>query len=137
VGGQLVKMAFAAAFYETHRGRPMTKNEVLILVYMASLAMDTDAVPAYWGGQDTLGECALFRRVDDRATCRSVRETVRVAVKGLVERGAIKRLGGGYPGRSAEYAITLQAMMPHELAYKVGSALRHSVFADSPAPIGE
>ncbi|PWC04259.1 hypothetical protein [Agromyces badenianii] len=111
MGGRLVQQAFHASFLATYRGEPFTSNERQILVYMCSVASDTDTPPRYWGGREALAEVALGRRVpsdaDDAKARRSIFESVRQAVQGLTRRGAIELAATARPGRNQEYVLTV------------------------------
>jgi hypothetical protein len=119
VGGELVRLAYAASRLESVRGNPLTPNERAILLYMCAIAHDNDALPRYWGGQDALAEFALGRIVPQRndddvdvtKQRRSIHESVRKAVGGLVERGAIERVGEAFPGHSMEHQITVENLL--------------------------
>lgn len=114
MGGELVRQAYAASFIADERGESMERNERDALVYMASTAMDNDPEPRYWGGHEAIARYALGRTMppgnateEDRKARRSISETVRVAIAGLVNRGAIQREGEAYPGHSMVYRLTI------------------------------
>src|SRR5690349_10511255 len=114
MGGRLVSSALAASFMALHRGEPLTSNERLVLLTMCANAKDTDNPPRYFGGRELLAELALGRRVpppSDEKARRSLFETVRKAVQGLVRRGYITPMGGGYLGQTREYAITVDNLL--------------------------
>lgn len=111
-----MRLGYAGAFYQLHAGSPLTQNEHAVLIYMCAIAMDGATPPRFWQGREVLAEHALGRAVPgDPAKRRSLFESVRKACSGLVERGAIQRLGGGHPGRSVEYALTVENLLPASL----------------------
>lgn len=127
MGGQLVKRAHTAFHLATQRGNPFSSNERHVLLYMCAVAMDTDEPPRFWGGREVLAEVALSRKLppeDGLAERRSIFESVRKAVAGLVKRGALEMVGGAHPGRRQEYVLTVDNCLPAEwsLQPQVGSS---------------
>jgi len=113
MGGQLVKKAWAASFYETDRGRPLTANERQILVYMATIAHDSDEHPIYWAGRETLATHALGRTIPDDTKLRdSLFKSVSIATRSLVSRGAIRLHNTARPGKNQEYELTVDKLLP-------------------------
>lgn len=113
MGGQLVKKAYAASFFETARGRPLSANERQILVYMAATAHDGDPLPIYWGGREPLATHALGRTIPDDTNMReSVFKSVSKATRELVKRGAIRLNNSARPGRNQEYVLTVDKLLP-------------------------
>lgn len=108
MGGELARAAYAASFQLDERGETLTMNERAVLVYMCTIAHDSDRPPKYWGGREAIARYALGRTANDNS--RSTHEIVRRAIDGLYQRGAIDRIGTAYPGRSQEYAITLESL---------------------------
>ncbi len=118
MGGQLVKLAYAWSFLQDERGAPLNMNERGVLVYMCAVAIDTDDPPRYWAGHDAIARYALGRRVDDTLTAieaqkqhRSIAESTRRAIRTLEGRGALKRVGGAFPGRNQEYEIRVANLL--------------------------
>jgi hypothetical protein len=118
VGAQLVGKAFAFAFI-----RPLKPNEKTLLIWMAHTAKDTDPEPRYFASREVsayaLGFDVASGDVLDLAAIRrreSAFETVRKAIKGLVDAGAIVRIRRGREGQRAEFrlALTPKALLPLE-----------------------
>lgn len=83
---------------------------------MCSTAFDGDKPPRYWGGREAIARYALGRVVpadlpENWKARRSLFETVRKAIDGLITKQAIERIGGAFPGRSQEYAITVENLL--------------------------
>jgi hypothetical protein len=95
-----------------------------LLVFMAVTAKDDGDPPLYWGGRETLA-VGLGREIPDKPTqddaspeserARRTRhaafESVRATVEQLVKAGAIRRTRKAFPGKTAEYALTLLPRM--------------------------
>lgn len=112
MGGELVRLAYAASFGADEQGQTLTMNERGVLLYICSTAHDGDAQPRYWGGRSALARYALGRIVpDDAKAARSIFETVRRALDGLVKRGLLERVGDAHPGRNQEYVIRRDALV--------------------------
>lgn len=112
MGGELVRLAYTTSFQLDEWQTPLLSNERAVLVFMCSTAMDGDSPPRYWAGREALARYALGRVVpsdsdENKNARRSIFESVRQAVEGLVAKGVIARVGSAYPGRSQEYTITL------------------------------
>lgn len=113
MGGQLVKKVWAASFLETERGRPLTANERQILLYMATIAHDTDEHPIYWAGRESLATHALGRAIPADAKLReSLFKSVSIATRSLVSRGAIQLFNTARPGKNQEYELTVDNLLP-------------------------
>jgi hypothetical protein len=113
MGGQLVKKVWAASFHETERGRALTANERQILLYMATVAHDSDAAPIYWAGRESLAAHALGRAIPDDSKLReSLYKSVSIATRSLVSRGAIRLHNTARPGKNQEYELTVDNLLP-------------------------
>lgn len=113
MGGQLVKRVWAASFMESERGNPLTANERQILLYMATVAHDSDPHPKYWAGREALATHALGRCIPVEEKARdSVFKSVSIACRLLVSRGAIRLANTARPGRSQEYELTVDNLLP-------------------------
>lgn len=113
MGGQLVRKAWAASFHESDRGRPLTANERQILVYMATVAHDSDDHPIYWAGRESLATHALGRVIpNDPKQRESLFKSVSIATRSLVSRGAIQLFNTARPGKNQEYELTVDNLLP-------------------------
>ncbi|QIS39074.1 hypothetical protein [Clavibacter capsici] len=113
MGAQLVGRAFA--FAVDHQ---LPHHEVRVLAWMALRALDTDSPPRYFAARESTA-LALGHRVPDEpdpddpdadaktAERERAFQRVKVAVRGLVNAGAITRLHAGREGQRAVFAITL------------------------------
>ncbi|NQX11830.1 hypothetical protein HQQ80_09365 [Microbacteriaceae bacterium VKM Ac-2855] len=113
MGAQLVGRAFV--FAADHR---LTGNEMRLLLWMARTALDGDDQPRYFASReesafglgDRLPEEPDPAVADDASrAARAVRaasfQRVKVAVNGLVAKGAISVLRRGREGQRAEYLV--------------------------------
>lgn len=97
MGINLVKAAYAFAAKNGLNDQPLR-----LLVYMATVALDTDAIPEYFAGRDA-SAFALGLDVDATATATKVKR----ATAKLVESGAITPVRPGRRGANAIYQLNL------------------------------
>lgn len=113
MGGQLVKRVWAASFMESERGSPLSANERLVLLYMATVVHDGDKRPVFWQGREVLATHALGREIpNDERGKESVFKSVSIACRGLVSRGAIRLVNSAGFGRRQEYELTVDNLLP-------------------------
>lgn len=106
---------------------PLHPNEFRLLVYMSLTAMDADNPPRYFGAR-VASAVALGRMIPDepstedptRTEVMRVRarafEAVKIATRGLVDLGAIRRLKNARTGQRAEYGIMLDVIASQRTA---------------------
>jgi len=132
MGGELVRQAYAASFAADQQGNGLTMNERGALLYVCSTAHDSDKPPKFWGGRDSVARYALGRVLPDREDTsleaararRSIYESVRKALDGLVARGLLQRVGIAHPGRSQEYFVLVDKWLMESLTMQpeIGSS---------------
>lgn len=71
-----------------------------LLVHMALTTKDAHSEPTYWGGREALAT-ALGLPANEASSHQSVKR----AVRALVEAGAVTRVMSGYAGKRSEYRI--------------------------------
>lgn len=103
-----------AAVY-THWGH-LSDRDARLLAWLALIAKDTDAPPRYWGGWAHAAESGLGRREFNEPA----RQAVKRAFRSLVASGALVSSHSAVPGRTSEYALTLD---PATTARVVGATV--------------
>lgn len=109
MGTTLVKSAFLVG-----QVREINHRSFRLLLHMAVTALDAESrgTPArlYWQGR----EAQAFALGYTASNCRTsgARSNVSKAVSELIDRGLIRKIDGGFNGRSATYELLLHGDQP-------------------------